>query len=100
MKAIKSLENREVLLKKVLEKITRQEGGVLNFLRPLMTDGLPLTKSVLTPLVKNALLPLGLSAGMSVADVAIQRNIYGSGTASLIISNEEMKDIKKIVKSL
>ena len=35
---------------------------------------------------------------MSVADVTIQKKIYGSGT--LIISSEEMEDIMKIVKSL
>ena len=45
-----------------------------------MTSGLPLMKSVLTPLAKNVLLPFGLSA--------------------LIISNEELNDIMKIVKSL
>ena len=35
---------------------------------------------------------------MSVADVTIQKKMYGSGT--LIISSEEMEDIMKIVKSL
>ena len=57
-------------------------------------------KSVLTPLAKNVLLPSGLSAGMSAADAARQKKIYGPGTTALIISNEEMKDIMKIVKSL
>ena len=65
-----------------------------------MTAGLPLMKSVLTPLPKNVLLPLGLSTGMSAADAAIQKKIYGSGTTALVISNEEMEDIMKIVKSL
>ena len=65
-----------------------------------MTAGLPLMKSVLTPLVKSVLLPLGLSARVSVADVALQKKIYGSGNRTLIISNEEMEDIMKIVKSL
>ena len=46
-----------------------------------------------TPLAKNVLLPLGLSAGMSAVDVAIQKKIYGSGTTALIISNKEMEDI-------
>ena len=32
-------------------------------------------------------------------DAAIQKKIYGSGMPTLIISNEEMKDIMKIVKS-
>ena len=55
-------------------------------------------KSVITPLVKSVLIPLGLSAGTSAADAAIQKEIYGSGTIALIISNEEMEDIMKIVK--
>ena len=66
-------------------------------------------KSVLTPLAKCVLIPLRLSSGMSAADAAIQKKkIYGSShplkvasrTAALIISNEEIKDIMKIIKSL
>ena len=100
IKVIKSLENRAILLEGTTRKIAGQEGGFLNFIRPLMTAGLPLMKSVLTPLAKNALVPLGLSVEMWAADAAIQKNIYGSGTTTLIISNEEMEDIMKIVKSL
>ena len=65
-----------------------------------MAAGLPLMKSVLTSLTKSVLLPLGLSTGTSVADAAIQNKLYGSGTTVLIISNKEMEDIMKIVKSL
>ena len=36
----------------------------------------------------------------SATDADIQKKIYGSGTATLIIQNEEMEDITKIVKSL
>ena len=66
-------------------------------------------KSVLTPLAKCVLIPLRLSSGMSAADAAIQKKkIYGSShplkvasrTAALLISNEEEKDIMKIIKSL
>ena len=57
-------------------------------------------KSVLIPLAKSVLLPLGLSAGMSAADAAIQKKICGSGKTMLIISNEGMEDIMKIGKSL
>ena len=60
MKVINSLENRGILLKGTTRKITTQEGGFLNFLRPLMTAGLSLMKSVLTPVA----VPLGLSTGM------------------------------------
>ena len=65
-----------------------------------MTARLPLIKSALTLLAKSAFLPLVLSAGMLAADAAIQRNIYRSGTKALIISNAEMRDLMKIVKSL
>ena len=100
IKGIKSLENRGILLKGTTKKITSLEGGFLNFLRPLMTASLPLIKSVLMPLTKSVLLPLGLSVGISAAVKAIQKKICGSGTTALIISNEEMEDIMKIVKSL
>ena len=65
-----------------------------------MRAGLPLMKSALFPLAKSVLIPLGLSAGKSAADAVIQKKVYGSGTTALIISNEEMEDIMKIVKSL
>ena len=72
MKLIKSLENRGILLKGTCTKITAQEAGCLSFLTPLTTAGVPLMKSVLTPLAENVLISLGLSGGMSAADAAIQ----------------------------
>ena len=66
----------------------------------MLTAGLPSMKSVLTSLTNSALLPLGLSAKMSAADGAIQNKISESGSTALIISNEEMEDITKIVKLL
>ena len=53
MEIIKSLQNTRILLKGITRKISSQEGGFLNFLRPLMTAGLPLMKTVLTPLAKS-----------------------------------------------
>ena len=44
MKVIKSLENRGILIKGTTTKMTSQEGEFLNFLRSLMTAGLPLMK--------------------------------------------------------
>ena len=38
-----------------------------------MTAGLPLMKSVLTSLAKSGLIILGLSAGLSAADAAIEK---------------------------
>ena len=103
-----SLENRRILLKETTRKITSQEWEFLHFLWPLMTVGLLLIKNVLTLLAKSVLISLGLLSGMSAADAAIQKKIYGSDrpsdlasrTTPLIISNEETEKIMKIVKSL
>ena len=76
MNVIKSLENRGILLKRTTTKIAHEEGGFLNFLRPLMTADLPLIKTVLTPLGKRILIPIGLSTSMSATDAAIQEKIY------------------------
>ena len=57
-------------------------------------------KNVNKPLPKSVLILLGLTAVASAADEGIHKNIVGSGTATLIISNDEMEDIMKIVKSL
>ena len=43
---------------------------------------------------------LVLAAAASATDAAIKKKILGSGTATFIISNNEMNDILKIVKSL
>ena len=98
LKVIKSLENRGISLEGTTRKIASHKGGFLNFLRPITTAGLPLMKSVFTPLAKSVLILLGLLARMSAADAAIQKKIYGSDTTALIISSEEMEDIMKIVK--
>ena len=61
-----------------------------------MTADLPLMKSIPTQLTKSVLIQLVLSAaGMSAADTAIQKKIYGSGTTALITSDEEKEDILK-----
>ena len=90
MKVIKSLENSLILLKGATRKITIQEGGFLKFFRPLMAAGLPLIKNVLNPFAKNFLSLFGLSAWMSATDAAIYKKMYGSGTTTLILSNEEI----------
>ena len=55
---------------------------------------------VAMPLAKNVLAPLGISTVMSAIDGSIKKKMLGSGTTTLIISNDEMDDIFKIVKSL
>ena len=52
------------------------------------------------PLVKNVLTPQGITAANSAIDAGIQKKINSSGTTTLLISNEEMNDIMKIVKAL
>ena len=49
---------------------------------------------------KSDLIPLRLTAAASATDAAIHKKMFGSGTTTLTISNEEMNDIIKIVKSL
>ena len=73
-----------------------QKGGFLRFLAPLLKSGLPLLKSVIKQLGM-----LGLTAAASATDVAINKKTLGSGNhATLIISNDDMQDLLKIVKSL
>ena len=74
-----------------------QSGGFLGNLLGKLAG--PLMK-VATPLAKNVLAPLGLSAAMSAIEGSIKKKMLGSGTTTLIISNDEIDDILKIVKSL
>ena len=65
-------------------------------------------KNVLKPLGKSVLILLGSTTAASVTDAAIHKKVFGPGTCpsdlakqtALIISNEEMYDIMKIVISL
>ena len=78
-----------------------QSGGFLGkLLGPLLKTRLPLIKNVITPLAKSVLIPLGLTAAASAADTGIHKKILGSGNTTLIISNKDMDDLIKIVKSL
>ena len=74
-----------------------QSGGFLGNLLGKLAG--PLMK-VAMPLAKDVLAPLGLSAAMSAIDGGIKKKMLSSGTTTLIISNDEMGDILKIVKSL
>ena len=59
----------------------------------------PLMK-VAIPLANNVLVPLGITDATSAIDAGIQKTKHGSGSRSLIISNEEMNDIIKTVQAL
>ena len=77
-----------------------QSGGFLGrLLGPSLKTGLPLMKNVVTPFARSVSIPLGLTAAASAADAGIHKKILGSGTTALIISNDEMENIIKIVKS-
>ena len=69
-------------------------------LGPLLKTGLHLIGNVLKPLAKKVLIPLRLIAAASETDVAIEKKTFGSGTTGLVPSNEDLKDIMKIIKSL
>ena len=81
-----------------------QSGGCLGkHLGPLLKTGLPLRKSILKSLPKSILIPLGLIAAASAADAGIHKKnslFKNAKQTTLIISNEEMVDIMKIIKCL
>ena len=78
-----------------LSKTKMQKCGFVRLLARLLKSGLPLLKSVIKPLGI-----LGLTAAASATDAAINKKILGSGTTTLIVSNDEIKDILKIIKPL
>ena len=77
-----------------------QSGGFLGkLLGSLIKTGLTLIKNVITPLAKNLLIPLGITA--AAVDAGIHKKILGSGRhTTLIISIKDMEDLIKVVKSL
>ena len=89
------------LSKTQLSKMIQPAGFLGRLLGPLLKTGLPFIKNVIKPLAKSVLISLGLTAAALVADAGIHEKILGSGnTATLIVSNNEMEDIIKIVKSV
>ena len=53
---------------------------------------------VAVPLAKNILAALGITT--SAVDAGIQKKIHGSGTTTLMISNEEINDTMTIFQAL
>ena len=100
-KAFADKLSTDIKLSKIQVFKTIQSAGFLDILfGSLLKTGLPLMKNVTKPLANIFSIPLGLTAAASAADAGIYNNILGSGTTTLIISNDEMKDITRIVKSL
>ena len=57
-------------------------------------------KNVLTPVAKSVLMPLDLTAAASDTNLIIHMEMFEASVTALIISNEEMNGIIKLVKSL
>ena len=100
--AVNNNSATNIKLSKTQIKNMIQSGGFLDKLLSKLAG--PLMK-VAMPLAKNVLAPLGLTAAMSAIDESIQKKIHGSGAAKeagvkLIIEQEEIKDIMKIIKAL
>ena len=96
-KAFANYISTDVKLSKTqLSKIIPLGRFLGRLLSPLLKTGFPLMKSVIQPLTTSV-----LTAVASVADAGIHKKILASGhNTTLIISNDEMKDILKIVKPL
>ena len=69
------------------------------FLGSLLSNLAVPLMNVAVPLAKNILASMGISTPASANYGGIQKKIHGSGTTSLIISNKEMNDIKKITQA-
>ena len=86
----------DIKLSKAQRKKLIQSGGFLGKLLSKLAG--PLMKVAL-PLAKNVLAPLGLTAAMSAIDGSIQKKIHGS-RVKLIVEQEDMNDIMKIIEAL
>ena len=99
--AIENNMSADIKLSKAeISKIIQYSGFLSKLLGTLLKTGLPLMKIVIKPLAESLLAPLGLTAAMFAVDGGIQKKIFGSGTTTLVISNEEINDIMKIVQTL
>ena len=82
-------------------EMIQSEAFLGRLLGPLLKTVLSLIKNVIKPLAKSVLNLVGLTAAASVPDAGIHKKILGSGNmTTLIISDDEMEDIIKIIKSL
>ena len=94
--AINNNSATDIKLSKAQIKKKIQSGGFLGKLLSKLAG--PLMKAAL-PLAKNVLALLGLTPAMSAIDGSIQKKIHSSGV-KLIIEQEDMNDIMKIIKAL
>ena len=100
-KAFASNSSANIRLSKTqMHNIVQSRKFVGRLLGPLLKTGLSLIENVLKPLAKSILIPSRLTAEASATDAANHKKMFESGMTTLIISNEEMNDIMKIVISL
>ena len=95
----KKIENNmstDIKLSKVQINRIIKEGGNLG---KLLMNFLPKSIKPAVSIGKNILAPLGLSAAMSATDAAIKK-MYEYGNNTLIISNNYLNDLIKIVVAL
>ena len=94
---IRNNMSTDIKLSKVqINRIIKQGGNLgkllMSFLPKLIKPAISLGKTTLA-------LP-GLSAAMSATDAAIQKKMCGCGNTTLIISNDDLDDLIKIVTAL
>ena len=94
--AINNNSATDIKLSKAQIKKIIQSGGLLGKLLSKLAGSLI---KVALPLAKNVLAPLCLTAAMSAIDGSIQKKIHGS-VVNLIVEQEDMNDIMKIIKAL
>ena len=80
----------------------KQKTKLRNAFSSNMSTDLKLSKTHISKIIQSGgfLGPLGITATVSSIDAGIQKKIHGSGTTTLIISNEEVNDITKVVRKL
>ena len=64
---------------------------------------MPFIRNLHKSVAKSILIPLGSTVAATAAtatDAAIHKKLFGSGVTTLVISNEEMNNTMKMVKSL
>ena len=66
----------------------------------LKTITLPLIRNVLKLFAKSVSVPLGLTAAATATDAAIEKEFFELGMTALTFSNDDLNNIKKVIKSL
>ena len=93
--AIENNMSTDIKLSKAQIKKIIISGGALG---SILGRLLPNLIKLASPILKNVVASLGLSAAMSGIDGAIQKKIHGYGT-TVIFSNEEINDLMKIIQA-